>query len=106
MVADQLRPKFQKLSELMDGAEADVLPYMCFPKAHRMQIHTTNPLKRLNAYIKCRTDVVGIFPNPAAVTQLCPAGESCRLRNSVMRASNISPRRANLNQVTWEYDIA
>ena len=28
VVADQLRPKFQKLSELMDGAEADVLAYM------------------------------------------------------------------------------
>jgi putative transposase len=34
VVADQLRPKFQKLSELMDGAEADVLAYMSFPKAH------------------------------------------------------------------------
>jgi len=28
VVADQLRPKFHKLSELMDGAAADVLAYM------------------------------------------------------------------------------
>ncbi len=69
VVADQLRPKFQKLSELMDGAEADVLAYMSFPNAHRTQIHTTNPLERLHAEIKRRTDVVGIFPNAAAVTR-------------------------------------
>ena len=67
IVADQLRGKFPKLSTLMDGAEADVLAYMGFPKAHRTQIHTTNPLERLNAEIKRRTDVVGIFPNCEAV---------------------------------------
>ena len=62
LIADQLRAKFPKLSELMDGAEADVLAYMCFPKAHRAQIHTTNPLERLNAEVKRRTDVVGHLP--------------------------------------------
>lgn len=57
----------------MDGLEADVLAYMSYPKAHRTQIHTTNPLERLNAKIKRRTDVVGIFPNAAAVTRLVGA---------------------------------
>jgi putative transposase len=72
-VADQLRTKFPKLAALMDDAEADVLAFMSFPKSHRVQIHSTNPLERLNAEIKRRTNVVGIFPNEAAITRLVGA---------------------------------
>lgn len=57
----------------MDAAESDVLAFMSFPKAHRTQIHSTNPLERLNAEIKRRTDVVGIFPNDASITRLVGA---------------------------------
>lgn len=72
-VADQLRSHFPKAAELMDPAEADVLAHLQFPAAHRLKIHSTNPLERLNKEVKRRANVVGIFPNEASIRRLIGA---------------------------------
>lgn len=74
----------------MDGCEDEVLAHMEFPKAHRQQLHSTNPLERLNAEIKRRTDVVGIFPNDPTITRLVGAmllekNDECCLQRRYMQ---------------------
>lgn len=53
----------------MDLAENDVLAHRAFPQARKPQIASTNTLGRLNAEIKRRTNVVGIFPNEPAIVR-------------------------------------
>jgi len=72
-VADRLRQRFPRVSELMDEARGDVLAYMSFHKSHWNQIRSTNPLERLNREIKRRTNVASIFPNEKAIVRLVGA---------------------------------
>jgi putative transposase len=72
-LADQLRPRWPKLADLMDASEHDVLAYLAFPVQHRAKLHSTNPLERLNKEVKRRADVVGIFPNETSILRLIGA---------------------------------
>jgi transposase-like protein len=70
-LADGLRKRFPKLALVMDAAKHDDAgPSRLPPKAHWPQIASTNPLERLNAEIKRRINVVGIFPNEPAIVRL------------------------------------
>ena len=66
-VAAMLAPKFPAVARMLTDAREDLIAFTAFPVAHWRKLWSTNPLERLNKEVKRRTNVVGIFPNDAAV---------------------------------------
>jgi putative transposase len=72
-VSRMLQKLHPKVAVMLDDARDDILAFAGFPAKHWRQIWSTNPMERVNKEIKRRTDVVGVFPNPAALLRLAGA---------------------------------
>ena len=69
-VVKRLTGPAPKVARLLEDAAEDLLAYYEFPAEHWPKLRSTNPLERVNKEIGRRSDVVGIFPNNAALLRL------------------------------------
>jgi len=72
-ITSMLERQFPVVAEMLQDARADLLAFASFPAVHWKKIWSTNPIERVHKEIKRRTNVVGIFPNDAALLRLVTA---------------------------------
>jgi len=72
-ILDTLHGQFPEVTAMLADAREELLAFAAFPIEHWRKLWSTNPIERLHREVKRRTDVVGVFPNDAAIGRLVTA---------------------------------
>uniref|UniRef100_UPI003743260A transposase n=1 Tax=Microbacterium betulae TaxID=2981139 RepID=UPI003743260A len=110
-VVRMLERSHPPVAEMLEDARDELLAFTAFPAAHWQQIWSTNPLERLNKEIKRRTDVVGAFPNPAALLRLAghvlieqhdewDSADRCYFSDASMALPNTTDEEGSIPELT------